>query len=77
MAYTMDDIKAVLGSKFKPDREYVLETNWGATNKLALGWLPVGSVNDATSNSDGKMTIMESPKSTESSKNPLRKVFNA
>jgi hypothetical protein len=61
MEYTMDDIKAVLGDKYNPDAEYVLETKRGSTNKFMLGWKPVGEVNDSTDNPKGVMVIMEAP----------------
>ncbi len=61
MEYSMDDIKKILGDKYNPDREYVLETNRGAANRFIVGWKPVGSVNDSTQNDDGVMVIMESP----------------
>lgn len=61
MEYTIDTIKAVLGSKYNQDREYILETHRGATNKFMKGWKPVGSVNDSTENDTGTMVIMESP----------------
>jgi len=61
MDYSMDDIKAILGDKYNPDREYVLETHRGATNKFMRGWKPVGNVNDSSDNDTGTMVIMESP----------------
>jgi hypothetical protein len=72
MDYNMEDIKTVLGDKFNPGAEYVLETHRGAAAKKLLDWVVVGEVPDSTDNDQGTMVIMEKASSIEDNKSEVK-----
>lgn len=53
----IDQIKAVLGKKFDPEAEYVVETHRGAQARSDL-WKPVCEIMDGSLDQSGTMVVM-------------------
>ena len=59
----IDDIKAALGTKYKPDtNEYCIGRHRDVPLRVQSGWKKVGEIPDATPDENGTMLILERKK---------------